>query len=240
MKKILCVLLCVALVAGVAVLSAGAVSDPVAQADEVTSFPWWYSLPGWVQGILRYLFFGWIWMNPPNPVTGVAFNGAPGYTLTLGKTQNLSWTITPANATNKGVVFLTSNSLVATVSSGGVVTAVGGGECTITVKTTDPLAADNYTDSITITVPVVLVTSIEISGAASVNIGGSAQYIANVKPDNASNKTVTWSILPSSTGSATIDNDGLLTTTAVGYVDLKATANDASGVSDTRRIEIKA
>ena len=173
-----------------------------------------------------------------NKVTGVAFNGPPSYTLNAGNTQALSWTVSPANATNKGVVFFTSDSTVATVSAGGVVTAVGGGTCTITVMTTDPQAADNYTYSITITVPVVLVTSIGISGAASVNVGGSAQYIATVNPTNATNKTVTWSIEPSSTGSATINNNGLLTATAVGYVDIKAAANDASGVSDIRRITI--
>ena len=54
-----------------------------------------------------------------------------GASITKGK---LAATITPSNATNKKVTWSTSNSKVATVSSG-TVTAVGEGEATITVKT---------------------------------------------------------------------------------------------------------
>jgi len=172
-----------------------------------------------------------------NKVTNVSFNGAASYTLTAGKTQNLSWTVSPSNATNKGVVFFTSDSSVATVSAGGVVTAVSGGTCKITIKTTDPQAAANYEDSVTISVPVVLVNSIAISGGASVGVGGSLQLTATVGPTNASNKNVTWSVDPPE--QATISASGMLTARQTGYVDVTASARDGSGVSDTRRIEIK-
>jgi len=31
--------------------------------DMLRSPPWWIGLPAWLQWILRYLFFGWIWMK---------------------------------------------------------------------------------------------------------------------------------------------------------------------------------
>jgi len=170
-------------------------------------------------------------------VTGVKFNGASGYTLAVNNTQSLNWTISPANATNKGVVFFTSNASVATVTAGGVVTAKGTGTCTITVKTTDPQADANYEDSITITVPVVLVTGISISGGASVGTGSSLQLSANVLPANATNKDVTWS-LNCASSVATINSSGLITAHQTGAIVVTATAKDGSGKSDSRTIQI--
>ena len=68
-KKFLSVVLAIALVAGVAVLSAGAIrSDIPAGMQAGSAAPWWQGLPGFVQWMLRYLFFGWIWMKPVVPV----------------------------------------------------------------------------------------------------------------------------------------------------------------------------
>ena len=68
-------------------------------------------------------------------VTGVTLNAASG-TLAPGATTTLTATVAPANATNKTVLWTTSNSAVATVS-GGTVTAVGYGTATITATTQD-------------------------------------------------------------------------------------------------------
>lgn len=53
-------------------------------------------------------------------------------TLNKGNTIVLSATISPNNASNKSVSWKSSNTKVATVSSTGIVTAVGPGTCTIT------------------------------------------------------------------------------------------------------------
>jgi uncharacterized protein YjdB len=68
------------------------------------------------------------------PVTGVTV--APtSLSLMKDATSQLTATVSPSNATNKSVSWTTSNSAVATVSSTGLVTAVGQGSCTITVTT---------------------------------------------------------------------------------------------------------
>ena len=58
-------------------------------------------------------------------------------TLQKGKTLTLKATVTPSNADNKEVVWSSSNTKVATVSSTGKVTAKGGGVATITATAKD-------------------------------------------------------------------------------------------------------
>jgi len=68
-------------------------------------------------------------------VTGVSLSQTLA-TLEAGETLKLTATIAPANATNKGVTWSSSNTAVATVA-GGVVTAKAAGKATITATTDD-------------------------------------------------------------------------------------------------------
>ena len=69
-------------------------------------------------------------------VTGVTLSKNES-TLVEGKTENLTATITPANATNKRVTWSSNQTSIASVSSIGVVTAIKEGRATITAKTED-------------------------------------------------------------------------------------------------------
>lgn len=57
-------------------------------------------------------------------------------TITVGNTETLTVAFTPANATNKSIVWTSSDETVATVSNG-VITAVGAGNATITATSVD-------------------------------------------------------------------------------------------------------
>lgn len=81
------------------------------------------------------------------PVSSVAVSPTSA-SLYAGNTQQLSATISPANATNKNVTWSSSNNAIATVNSSGLVTAVAAGTATITATTQD----GNKTASATITV----------------------------------------------------------------------------------------
>ena len=70
------------------------------------------------------------------PVTTVLVTPASAI-LDPGNTLQLTATVLPENATNKGVTWITSSSAVATVNQNGLVTATGAGSAIISVLTTD-------------------------------------------------------------------------------------------------------
>jgi uncharacterized protein YjdB/glycosidase len=81
------------------------------------------------------------------PIASVAVSPTSA-SLYAGNTQQLTATISPANATNKNVTWTSSNTTIATVNSSGLVTAVSAGTAMITATTQD----GNKTASATITV----------------------------------------------------------------------------------------
>lgn len=82
------------------------------------------------------------------PVTGVSLDEKKLAMTTEDDPVTLHATVRPENATNKAVVWSSSDPNVATVSGAGVVTPVGPGKATITVTTVD----GNYTAESTVTV----------------------------------------------------------------------------------------
>lgn len=80
-------------------------------------------------------------------VTGVSLN-TTSVALKRGGMVFLIATITPSNATNRGVIWTSSNSRVARVDISGMIIAVGKGTATITVTTKD----GGYTATCKITV----------------------------------------------------------------------------------------
>lgn len=81
------------------------------------------------------------------PVTGVSIV-QNDQTLEKGQTVQLTAAVEPANATNKAVTWTSSDDSIATVSTDGLVTAVGKGTAIIAVTTQD----GNFTASINVKV----------------------------------------------------------------------------------------
>ncbi|MFC3789997.1 immunoglobulin-like domain-containing protein [Paenibacillus sp. GCM10012307] len=67
---------------------------------------------------------------------------------------------------------------------------------------------------------------------------GSLQLLAEVLPDNATNKNVVWTV-ENGTGKANISETGLLTAEADGMVVVRATATDESGIVGSLSVTIK-
>ncbi len=84
--------------------------------------------------------------QPPVEVTGVTVDPKT-QELAVGETATLTATVTPANASNKQVIWSSSDETIATVENG-VVTAVSAGEATITVTTED----GEFSDTCVVTV----------------------------------------------------------------------------------------
>jgi hypothetical protein len=80
-------------------------------------------------------------------VTGVSLDQT-SLSLDVGQTAQLNETVSPSDATNQNVSWSSSNTSVATVSTGGLVEALAEGIATITVTTDD----GGYTDDCNVTV----------------------------------------------------------------------------------------
>ena len=121
-------------------------------------------------------------------VTGVTLDKTSA-SLKVDETVTLTATVSPSDATEKTVTWSSSNSAVATVKDG-VVTAVAVGTATITAKAGDKTA----TCTVTVTSATVAVTRLTLSTEyVSLNVNDIVTIKANVYPDNATDKTVTWS-----------------------------------------------
>ncbi|MDD1623104.1 MAG: Ig-like domain-containing protein [Methylococcaceae bacterium] len=74
--------------------------------------------------------------SQPIAVSGVTVTPS-SVSLSIGSTANLTASVQPTNATNKGVSWSSSNTGVATVNANGVVTGVSAGNANVTVTTAD-------------------------------------------------------------------------------------------------------
>ncbi|MGN1373158.1 MAG: InlB B-repeat-containing protein [Candidatus Coproplasma sp.] len=167
------------------------------------------------------------------PVTGVTLNTTT-LTLGVGDVYNLLATVAPTNATNKAVTWTSSDSTVATVVDG-VVTALKASESAITITvTTQGKDKDGNTCSATCSVTVsenIPVTSVTVTSSSSVTEmakGDTTTLTATVKPDNATNKTVSW--WSSDQNIATVNSKtGQVTAVSAGIVTIYAEAGDKTG-----------
>lgn len=88
--------------------------------------------------------------NPPThvSVSGVSVSPA-SLQLTVGGTDDLTETVSPANATNKAVNWSSTNTSVATVNAQGLVTAIGAGTTTVRATTVDGAKTANVSVTVT-------------------------------------------------------------------------------------------
>ena len=158
----------------------------------------------------------------PIMVEEISFNKT-SVSLKAGETVTLTATVKPDDATDKTVTWSTSDARVATVNDG-VVTAKKVGTATITAKAGDKSATCEIT---VVATPVTSVTLNKTS--ASVKAGETVTLTATVKPDDATDKTVTWST--SDARVATV-NDGVVTAKKVGTATITAKAGDKSATCE--------
>jgi len=147
-------------------------------------------------------------------------------TLHVGESAVISASVTPADLTNKTVLWTSGNTSVATVS-GGVVQGVGIGSTTITAKT--DRGGKKAECKVTVISPV-LVKSIEL-GATELHLDPKDQsyvFSATVLPADATDKGLDWM---SSDESIVSVADGVLTLKGLGSAVVSATARDTGHAS---------
>lgn len=148
------------------------------------------------------------------PVASVSLS-QPMAEMVVGEFISLSATVLPFNASDKTVTWASSNQSVATVTVGKV-TAIGEGSATITASS----GGKSATCAITVKKKVIAVTSVELNKTELALVEGDSDILeATVKPDDASDKTVTWTtsnatIATVDNGKVTAEKEGTATVTA--------------------------
>ena len=154
------------------------------------------------------------------PVTSISLDKTI-LALAEQDTYQLTATVKPDNATDKTVTWSTANAAIATVSDNGLVTAAAEGTTTITAKAGDKTA----TCTVTVSKKVIPVTSVTLNKTSlALTEQETFQLSATVSPDNATDKTVTWS--SSNTAVATVSSNGLVTAVQEGSATITAKAGD--------------
>lgn len=154
-------------------------------------------------------------------------------TLTEGEIATLTAVVSPSNATNKNVRWVSSNAAVASVE-GGKVTALKVGSATITVTTEDGGKTANC--QVSVKPKIVNVQSVSLNKSSiTLTEGESTTLTAVVSPSNATNKNVRWSSSDASVASVV---NGKVTALKAGSSTIKVTTEDG-GLTASCQVVVK-
>ena len=158
--------------------------------------------------------------------------------LKVGENDSITAAVEPNNATDKTLTWVSSNTAVATVDNNGRVSAVGEGSATITATAKDG-SNIKATCEVTVTAAVVKAAEVTLSAPTlSLEVGQSGSLTATVKPDNATDKTVTWT--SDNSAVATVDSSGNVTAKGEGTAIITATAKSDSNVKASCTVTVTA
>ena len=156
--------------------------------------------------------------------------------MSKGKTQQLTATISPSNASSTTVSWLSLDPDVATVSSSGQITAVAVGETDIVAM------VDNVRDTCHVNVVPTMVESLTLSDTQlSLQLNDICTLTATVLPTNAENQTLEWIIPDNDVIVAQVVNNTKLNIGAVGIgtVPITVRTTDGSNLSATCTVSVQ-
>lgn len=136
-----------------------------------------------------------------------------------GDNQQLTPIFVPENASNKNIIWESSNEGIARVNNG-IVYGVDDGTCIITARSVDGNKIATANVQIILHVRNVIIDNSEYI----VQVGGTLQLFPIIIPENAYDKSVTWS--SSDESIATIDQQGIVTGLKPGYFEITLASND--------------
>lgn len=137
--------------------------------------------------------------------------------LAVGDTVQITYTLSPEDATLPEVEFISRNEEVVTVDEDGLITAVGRGATNVVVRSVD----GNAQSTLKITVEQMPAEVTFKQPEYSINAGKSIKFLATVHPSDTNNKKLQWT--SSDKSIATVDGNGKVTTKAIGDVVITAT-----------------
>jgi uncharacterized protein YjdB len=170
----------------------------------------------------------------PMAVSAIEIRGPPvvggAAALQVGTSEQLTATLTASNGeilTDRAVTWASSNLAVASITTGGLVTAVSPGTSTLSAS------AGGVISNIALTVTPVPAASVTASlASSSLTIGATTQATAVVRASNGdilSGRVVVWT--SSNPGVATVSADGTVSALSPGSADITATSEGKTGTA---------
>ena len=151
-------------------------------------------------------------------------------TVYAGEDTKLEWVTEPADATNPGVAFSSSDERIATVSPEGTVTGVKAGSTYINAVTTD---GSNRKARIKVTVGQHVTGVHMVRNHAYIDLHETATAGATLEPKDATNKNMTWVSSDESVVTATGKTNHKMKLKGVGYGEATVTGTTEDGGFET-------
>lgn len=156
-------------------------------------------------------------------VTSISLNQS-SLELSIGESYEFEATVLPENATNKEVIWSSSDESVLTVSEG-VITAIKEGKATVTVKSKDGFKSSSCEVTVNKEPSIIHVTSVSLNETTlNMETGDRYTLVATVLPADATDKSLSWSSSAESVVSVT--NKGKITAVGAGQAIITVTTKD--------------
>ena len=159
-------------------------------------------------------------------------------TAEAGETWDIQAAVLPENVTEQGLLFESSDALIATVTADGKVSFRNAGTVTITVKSAGNPAIKAAVE-VTVKAKEVKPATIEFDAVPSADktvVGGKYTLFVTVKPSNATNQNVLFA--SSDETVAKVDENGRITFLKAGKVTITATAEADSSVKKSIELTV--
>lgn len=169
--------------------------------------------------------FGYIQISVvATPVESITLDKS-SCTMKVGDLLTINATVSPETATNKNLLWSSTNNQIAMVDNSGKINALSLGECDVIATATDGAGVSASCKVIVEPTPVETI-SISANGSTTVRIGESLQLTAIVLPSTATDSSVIW--LSENEGVATVTDNGLVTAISAGKATITASAGSVS------------
>lgn len=154
-------------------------------------------------GIIGYIYHSYVTENPPVQIENIELS-IDNTTINKGDTKKLNVKITPEEAKGLEVAYTSSNPNVVTVDNNGNIKGISSGEAVITVKAKNSNAQAQINIKVYSKVTGIVVNENDVS----IQIGDSFKLKAEVEPDDADNKEISY--ISENTDIAIVEEDGTI------------------------------
>ena len=163
-------------------------------------------------------------VSPTNPTDGVNISAIwlpDNIEIALDETIRVSYEISPSNATNDKLYWMSSDDSVVTVTDDGLITGKRIGSTKIFVVSSNGVKSSATINVVNKYVDIKQI-SIDKTAPEAVYSGTSIQLNASIVPTNATNRNIEWT--SSNPDIASVDSNGLVTTKTAGTAVITATS----------------